>query len=266
MSFIPKSGPLEGRVSFLNSTARIIYELCDGLHSVEEIVWHIKNNFKGEEIGIDRLRKDVYDCLYSLRNMELISWKDDILIGGPNMGKATLEISNKVMEEANIFAVSKFIQDSLKKKNGNVRNFITSKVDNADPRYYDPYLIRMRHLYAWEIFFIALKGKEICGVVSVMNFNVSPLSPSLGMVILPYGEKDNFHNKALMSYVIQVMKKLGTIKMKYTVPIPKNEKIPEDVTKSDLIGFLKGLDFLHEATLHDEIADGVDAWIFSKRI
>lgn len=56
----------------LNSTARRIWELCDGTHSVDEIVAEIRRLFPGEPE--ERVRADVERTLELMRERELLVW------------------------------------------------------------------------------------------------------------------------------------------------------------------------------------------------
>jgi hypothetical protein len=63
-----------GLFHILNSTARRIWQLCDGTHGVEDIVGEMSRMFPHTAVGT--LRQDVERTLASLKDKEVIIWPD----------------------------------------------------------------------------------------------------------------------------------------------------------------------------------------------
>jgi hypothetical protein len=62
--------PKTRTIHLLNPVAAVIFSLCDGSHSVDEIVDHVRNTFRGA--GDAPVGNDVSSFLSYLRNLELI--------------------------------------------------------------------------------------------------------------------------------------------------------------------------------------------------
>ncbi len=59
-------------VHILNSTARRIWDLCDGTHSVREISEEVNRLYPAVEVG--QIQRDVEQALGSLDEKEMIVW------------------------------------------------------------------------------------------------------------------------------------------------------------------------------------------------
>ena len=63
-----------GLFHILNSTARRIWQLCDGTHGVDDIVGEMARMFPQTAVGT--LQQDVERTLASLKDKEVIIWPD----------------------------------------------------------------------------------------------------------------------------------------------------------------------------------------------
>ena len=63
-----------GLFHILNSTARRIWQLCDGSHGVDDIVGELTRMFP--QTAVETLRQDVERTLASLKEKEVIVWQD----------------------------------------------------------------------------------------------------------------------------------------------------------------------------------------------
>jgi hypothetical protein len=61
-----------GLFHILNSTARRIWQLCDGSHGVDDIVGEMTRMFP--QTAVETLRRDVERTLASLKEKEVIIW------------------------------------------------------------------------------------------------------------------------------------------------------------------------------------------------
>jgi len=139
---------------FLNSSGVRIYNLIDGKRHSDEICEIIKSKYN-PSIS-ERVKDDVVNFLFSLKNMGIIEWEERI-----DMDNGCTIIGEKQFED-----VSKFICEFIKDKKM-LRGFSAS----PDIKSFLTPNLRTRSLYNSEIFFAKYENNKIVAEISVVGLD-----------------------------------------------------------------------------------------------
>lgn len=63
--------PSKGNVHVLNTTAAFVWELCDGLHTIEDMINHLNENYQFPEGS--NVIQDLTEIINKFSEMEIIS-------------------------------------------------------------------------------------------------------------------------------------------------------------------------------------------------
>lgn len=270
LTIAPRQGLYQQQVYFFNATAAVIFEMCDGKKSPEQIAGKLHKKYPQEDLN--NLKADVKETLYSLKELEVIKWTPD-----SKKEKETTNMDAKkdtfgavtiqAIGDENISDLSKFIQNSAKDYAAdNQNNICFLQVPFNIDQLYAPFSIRIRHFHFMEVFYIMIKDEKIIGVISLSNLNPARKAVEISVTIgkLHGGSGETMRN--LMDYIVKEMKNLGIIKIKYLIPNSETDANFPKLADETFKKFISDNKFSLEAVLTDEINAGIDLIIWSRRI
>lgn len=266
LTIAPRQGMQANHVFFLNATAGKIFDMCDGNCSLEQIAQVLHQQYPRQNLNI--IREDVKNTLYPLKQLGVIKWqpykeKEKTMIDKQN-GKQP--VTMQVIGEENVTELSNFIKSFAKEYPENKKNKICFlQVPFDIDTLYAPFLVRVRHFHFMEVFYIMKKGEKIEGAMSLLNLNPARKVVEIG-VTMGTSKKGGNNISVLMDYVVGEMKKLGLTKIKYLIPFSSTDLNFPKIIDESFEKFMRDNKFSLEATLTNEIREGIDLIIWSRHI
>ena len=225
-------------VQFLNATGTYVYELIDGVRTIDEV--YLIFSEKYTQFDKRQIYLDIQNFIYSLRNKGLLAIKEV----STNMDDGFVVIGEKQYRET-----SKFISRYFEKANTNVIGFVTV----SEKQYYSTIAIRTRSFQLNEVYFAYVVDNEISSVVPIVGLDnmtgIVTISSILGT--------DIDLMKKLYSEVYEYLKKHDIIKIKVVLSLDKQME--------NIVDFVESLGFEQEAILKKEMY-GNDAIILTNYI
>ena len=225
-------------VQFLNATGSSIYELIDGIRTIDEICLLFSEKYT--EFDKRQIYLDTQNFIYSLRNKGLLTIKEVL----KDMDEGFVVIGEKYYRET-----SNFISKYFGKANTNIIGFVTV----SDKRYYSTVAIRTRSFQLNEVYFAYIVDNEISSVVSIVGLDNTTDIVTISLIL----GTDVDSMKKLYFEVYEYLKKHDILKIKVV--------LSSDKQIENIVDFVESLGFEQEAILKKEMY-GNDAIILTNYI